>query len=105
MDHNIKKSTIGDMLNKSVERAMGATSQSEKFSFSSWSSSFNSSQNSVNSQGWTNSGNSRNSVIRKNGVSPVSSPHNKSAPPVPWGDKSSGSGNVLQQFDVSMFDK
>ena len=28
---SIKKSTIGDLLNKSVERAMGATSQSEKY--------------------------------------------------------------------------
>ena len=46
----------------------------------------------------------RSSVIKKN--SPLNSPTNKSAPDSPWSDnKSSGSSSVLQQFDVSMFDK
>ena len=54
--------------------------------------------------GVQSSQNFRSSVIKKN--SPLNSPTNKSAPDSPWSDnKSSGSSSVLQQFDMSMFDK
>ena len=87
----MKKSTVGDLFNRSVDRAMNKHFGANT---SSWGSSSSSS-----SGGWGGQ--------KQSPVSPVSSPLNKNAPTTPWSEKSGANSgaSVIQQFDVSMFDK
>ena len=73
----VTKSTFGDLLSRSVDRAMGPDPNA---STSCWGQ-------------------------KKSFTSPMSSPLNKTAPNTPWSGNKPSSTSVIQQFDTSMFDK
>ena len=87
-EFNFRKTTFGDMFNRSADRAMNRHFPNP---------------NASNTSSWASSNNSSSSWGQKQSpVSPVSSPLNKNAPSTPWNPTSN---SVIQQFDVSMLDK